>query len=204
MQKYNICNIIPSFLYIYISKSFTLHIMKSGIFSFLTKPALVVGLCLSLMPVNAQTGSDFWNHVRFGGGLAAGFGSGYTDVTVAPGAIYQFNEYVALGVGLQGTYVNQKNYFSSFMYGGTVSALFNPFPQLQLSAELEQLRVNLDVDDRLGQWDGYTRDFWNTGLFLGAGYHMNNVTVGVKYNVLFREKDMVYSDAFMPFIRVYF
>lgn len=204
MQKYNICNIIPSFLYIYISNSLTLYVMKSGTFSFLTKPALVVAFCLSLMSVNAQTTSEFWSHVKFGGGLAAGFGSGYTDVTVAPGAIYQFNDYVAVGVGVQGTYVSQKNFFTSYMYGGTVAAFLNPLPQVQLSAELEQLRVNLDVDGRLGQWNSYTRDFWNTGLFLGAGYHMNNVTVGVKYNVLFSEKDMVYSEAFMPFMRVYF
>jgi hypothetical protein len=41
-------------------------------------------------------------------------------------------------------------------------------------------------------------------LFLGAGYNTGNVVLGVRYNVLFNENDYVYSDAFMPFIRVYF
>lgn len=178
--------------------------MKSGILKILTKPVLVVALCFSLTLANAQSNSDFWSHVKFGGGLGVAFGTGYTDVTVAPGAIYQFNDYVALGVGVQGTYVKQKNYFSSFMYGASATVLFNPIPEIQLSAELEQLRVNLDVEDRLGQWDGYIRNFWNTGLFLGAGYRIDNVTVGLRYNVLFNENDMVYSEAWMPFIRVYF
>lgn len=178
--------------------------MKSGILKFLTKPVLVVAFCISTTLVSAQNNSDFWSHVKFGGGLGVSFGSGYTDITVAPGAIYQFNEYIALGVGVQGTYVKQKNYFSSFMYGGSATVLFNPIPEIQLSAEVEQLRVNLDVEDRLGQWDGYTREFWNTGLFLGAGYRIDNVTVGLRYNVLYNENDMVYSEAYMPFIRVYF
>jgi len=41
-------------------------------------------------------------------------------------------------------------------------------------------------------------------LFLGAGYNSGSVTVGVRYNVLYKSKDMVYGSPFMPFIRVYF
>lgn len=94
------------------------------------------------------------------------------------------------------------------MYGGSVVGLFNPIPQIQLSAELEQLRVNLNVDERFT--DSYTtlnyrdRDFWNTALFFGAGYQMENVTIGLRYNILYSKKDLVYSDALMPFIRIYF
>ena len=177
--------------------------MKSGIFSFLTKTAIIIAAVLTGSCANAQD-TDFWDNVQFGGGLGVAFGSGYTDITVAPGAIYRFNDYIALGLGVQGTYVNQRDYFSSFMYGPSAIALFNPLPQLQLSAEVEQLRVNLSVDERLGEWEGYSRDFWNTGLFLGAGYNMENVTVGLRYNILFDEDELVYSDALMPFIRVYF
>jgi hypothetical protein len=36
-------------------------------------------------------------NVQFGGGIGLGFGSGFTDISVAPSAIYNFNEYVALG-----------------------------------------------------------------------------------------------------------
>jgi hypothetical protein len=41
-------------------------------------------------------------------------------------------------------------------------------------------------------------------LFLGGGYGSDNVVVGVRYNLLFKESDFVYSSAMMPFIRVYF
>ena len=77
----------------------------------------------------------------------------------------------------------------------------NPLPQIQLSAEVEQLRVNLDVDNNMGNYD---RDFWNTALFLGAGYRANNVTIGLRYNILFDKNEMVYNDALMPFVRIYF
>jgi hypothetical protein len=44
--------------------------------------------------------------VQFGGGVGLGFGSNYTDISFAPSAIYNFNEYVALGG--QYTYLKQK------------------------------------------------------------------------------------------------
>lgn len=144
--------------------------------------------------------SVFWQKVQFGGGIGLSIGSGYTDVTLAPSAIYNFNKYVALGLGAQYTYVKQKNYYASHLYGGSIIGLFNPIEQIQLSAELEQLRVNVDLDGS----NSNSQDFWNTGLFLGAGYRTGNVTLGVRYNVLYDKNDYVYSDAFMPFVRVYF
>lgn len=174
--------------------------MNTRISNILTKCILIVLSCGFCSCTHAQI-SDFWERVRFGGGIGAAFGNGYTDVTLAPGALYEVNEYVGVGVGVQGTYVSFSDYYTSFIYGGSVFTLINPIPQLQLSVEVEQLRVNLSVDDINY---GYDRDFWNTAFFLGAGYRMNNVTVGLRYNVLYRERDLVYSDALMPFIRVFF
>ncbi|WP_159802432.1 hypothetical protein [Flavobacterium sp. MK4S-17] len=173
--------------------------MKSGVHNFLTKSAIII--ILFSFNLGLAQDSDFWSRVRFGGSFGLAFGNGYTDVTIAPGALYEINDYVGVGLGLQGTYVNQRRYYSSFIYGASAITVFNPIPQVQLSAEVEQLRVNLDVDDGFSD---YTRDFWNTALFLGAGYRMENVTIGLRYNVLFKENDFVYSDALMPFIRVYF
>ena len=56
----------------------------------------------------SKTQSDFWKRVQFGGGIGLSFGSGYTDISLAPSAIYNFNQYVALGIGAQYTYVKQK------------------------------------------------------------------------------------------------
>ena len=141
----------------------------------------------------------FWKNVQFGGGLGLGFGNGFTNIVVAPSAIYNFNQYVAAGVGLQYSYLQQRNLFSSQMYGASVIGLVNPIENIQLSVELEQLRVNVNYENA-----NFKDDFWNTGLFLGAGYRANNITIGARYNVLFDKDRNVYGDAFMPFVRVYF
>jgi len=137
--------------------------------------------------------------IQIGGGLGLNFGSGFTDVTVAPSVIYNFNQYFAAGVGVQGSYVRVKNFYESYIYGGSLIALLSPIEQIQLSAELEQLRVNthfskIDTDD----------NFWNTALYIGGGYRAQNVTIGVRYNVLYDKDRSVYSEPFMPFVRVYF
>ncbi|MFL9843159.1 hypothetical protein [Flavobacterium rhizosphaerae] len=183
-----------------------------NIFKILTKQSLTGLLFIHMLCMHAQNGNSFADHLRIGGSLGVAFGNGYTDISVAPGALYEFNQYFGLGAGLQGTYVNYKNYYKSVIYGGSVIGVFNPIEQLQLSAEVEQLRVNLTYDDDV-TFPGpatptynrsHERNFWNTALFFGVGYRTNNVTVGLRYNVLFREEDRVYSDALMPFIRVYF
>ena len=144
--------------------------------------------------------SSFWDNVQIGGGLGLGFGSGYTNIAVAPSAIYNINQFVSVGAGLQYSYLKQQDFYNSSLYGGSLIGLFNPIQQVQLSVELEELRANV-------KWDGYnsySNNFWNTGLFLGAGYHLDNVTIGARYNVLFQEDKGVYGDALIPFVRVYF
>ena len=152
-----------------------------------------------------KNGEGFWENVQFGGGVGVSVGSDYTDISLAPSAIYNFNQYFAAGAGLQGSFVKVKNRepynngYKSYIYGGSLVGLFTPIEQIQLSAELEELRVNQEFT----QID-YGRNFWNTALYLGLGFHTENVTVGVRYNVLYDADDFVYSEAFMPFVRVYF
>ena len=146
-----------------------------------------------------QPENQFWRNVQFGGGLGLGFGSGYTDISIAPSAIYNFNQYVALGLGLQYKYLKQKDYYASHLYGGSIIGLLNPIRQIQLSAELEQLRVNVNLEGS----DSNSQNYWNTALFVGAGYRSGNVTIGARYNVL-DDKNSIYGSAFMPFVRVYF
>ncbi|PZO22449.1 MAG: hypothetical protein DCE86_18255, partial [Flavobacteriaceae bacterium] len=115
--------------------------------------------------------------------------------------IYDFNPYFSAGLALQVSYVRDKDFYESYIYGPSLILLTNPIPEIQLSAELEQLRVNLDYDDKVG---GSSDNFWSTALFLGAGYRMDNITVGARYNVLHDSDKNVYNDALMPFVRVYF
>ncbi|UOX35207.1 hypothetical protein LXD69_06745 [Flavobacterium sediminilitoris] len=181
--------------------------MKKNLILFLTKSLFFAFLITPFLVVNAQedasikTKNPFWENVQFGGGLGLGFGSNFTNITVAPSGIYNFNEYFSAGLGLQYSYVKQKGYYQSNIYGGSIIALFNPIREIQISTEIEQLRVNSKYD---GFYGNFNDDFWNTALFIGAGYRTNNVTLGVRYNVLHKDNDGVYADALIPFVRVYF
>jgi hypothetical protein len=137
--------------------------------------------------------------VQFGGGLGLSIGSGYTDITVSPSAIYNINSILAVGTALQFGYASAKNDYSSTIYGGSLIGLINPVPQVQLSVELEEINVNTDY-----KYYNVSNSFWNTALYVGAGYRSGNVTVGVRYDVLFDKNNSYYSEAFMPFVRVYF
>ena len=57
--------------------------------------------CLSQNPASK---SDFWNHVRFGGSIGLGFTNGGFNGSIAPSAIYQFNDQFALGTSLNFNY----------------------------------------------------------------------------------------------------
>jgi hypothetical protein len=183
--------------------------MKKILFSLSTKSILMILAFFFYENVIAQyqqtpqSRSPFWEKVQFGGGLGLSFGSGYTDISIAPSAIYNVNPYLAVGLGLQGSYVSSKGYYDSGIYGMSFLTYINPIPEIQFSINLNESYVNNHYEAYYGQ-SSYTDNFWNTALFLGAGYRTGNVTVGLAYNVLFDENDNVYGDALMPFVRAYF
>ncbi|MEZ4793705.1 MAG: alpha-ketoglutarate decarboxylase [Gelidibacter sp.] len=145
--------------------------------------------------------NPFWEHVRFGGGIGLSFGDGFFSGTLAPSAIYEFNDQFALGLGLNGTYNSRKNFYKSTIFGGSVLGLFNPIQEIQLSAEFEELNVHRNWEDGLGVED---QNYWYPALFVGAGYRAQNITVGIRYDVLYDKGKSIYADPWAPFIRVYF
>ena len=147
--------------------------------------------------------TTFWSDVQIGGGLGLGFGNGFSNIAVSPSAIKPIPEQLYLVAGLQFNYLKSKDFFESTSYGASIIGLYNPAPIIHLSAELEQLRVNNILYDH--PYNSHLKEsFWNTALFLGAGYTSGNATIGIRYNVLFKENNFVYNQAWMPFIRVYF
>ena len=97
-----------------------------------------------------QPKNDFWQNVQFGGGFGLSVGSGFTNISIAPSAIYNFNEIFAAGVGLQGSYIKVDDRdvkYNSYVYGGSLIGLVRPLEEIQLSVELEQLRVNQEFPD---------------------------------------------------------
>jgi len=152
-------------------------------------------------PLPKAKTDDFWDHVQFGGGFGVSAGNDFTDITVAPSAIYNFDDHFALGLGLQYSHLKQRNYYNSNVVGGSIIGLFNPIEEIQLSLEVEEIHVNSTYTDF---YDNIKKSFWNTGLYVGGGYRADNVTIGARFNLLFDKNKDIYGDAFMPFIRVYF
>jgi hypothetical protein len=167
--------------------------------------ALLLGCLFSFAEIQAQgESSNFWENVRFGGGIGLSFGNGFFSGTLAPSAIYEFSEQFAMGVGLNGTYNSLKNEYTSTILGGSVLSLFNVIPEIQLSAEFERLYANRTYDASIIFVQAPETDFWYSGLFLGAGYRTNNITIGIRYDVLYKENESFYASAWVPFVRVYF
>lgn len=152
---------------------------------------------------------DFFDNVSIGGGLGLSIGNGIFSASISPSAVYHFNEYFSAGPGLHYSYQSGRN-FNTSLYGASVIGLANPLPQLQLSAEIEQLRYHINTEILVENPNGsfsqgeLSQDGWNTALFLGAGYRAGPATIGVRYNVLFQEDEDIYATAFVPFVRVYF
>ncbi|MFY7811567.1 MAG: hypothetical protein ACOVQ2_07540, partial [Flavobacterium sp.] len=95
-------------------------------------------------------------------------------------------------------YVESKNNFTTYIYGASMIAMANVIPSIQLSGEVEQLRLSTTFESI-----NKKENSWNTAIFLGAGYVAGNVTFGVRYNVLHNNRS-IYSEAWMPFFRVMF
>ncbi len=146
----------------------------------------------------------FWEDVRFGGGLGLSFGSGYFMWSVSPSAIYDFNKQFSAGVGLSYMSLREKRYnnYSFSTYGGSLIFLYHPIREIQLSVEPEGMQVNYTF---LATSAGReTERYFQEALFLGAGYRAGNVTIGARYNVLYKENRNIYGSALLPFVRVYF
>lgn len=162
----------------------------------------IVLFCVSTVSSsqNLENTNTFWDHVRFGGGIGLSFGDGFFSGTLAPSAIYQFNEEFGLGLGLNGTYNSLKNNYNSTILGVSVISLFNPIPELQVSGEFEQLNVNQKFENSNFEDENY----WLPALYVGLGYRTNNVTFGMRYDLLFDKNKSVFANAWTPFVRVFF
>ena len=86
-----------------------------------------------------------------------------------------------------------------------ITPLPNPQP---IAFRVQGRKIRVGIKGEVGKindsFGNDTQDFWNTALFLGAGYRNDNITLGIRYNVLHRDRDNIYAEAFMPFVRIYF
>jgi len=160
----------------------------------------LVNFCFSQNPFDEQS-SDFWGNIRYGGGVGLSFSDGFFSGTLAPAAVYDFqNAPFSLGIGLNGTYNSQKNVFKSTIVGGSIIGLFNPVRDLQASLEFEQLNVSRNFEDNQIMNETY----WYPALFVGIGYMAGNVAFGIRYDLLYDSDKSIYANAYAPFVRVFF
>jgi len=145
---------------------------------------------------------SFWSKVRFGGNVGFTFSGNTFNAVIAPSAVYEFNSIFSAGVGLNFGYNNALN-FKAINYGGSLIALVNPFQGLQLSAEFEQTGVSRTLD-ATNNINSISENFWYPSLFLGAGYRINLITIGFRYDILYNQNTSIYASAFAPFVRVFF
>ena len=146
----------------------------------------------------AQNDDDtkFWDHVKFGGGLGLSFGSNNTTIAISPSAIYEFNDQFALGTGVSYLYA-KNNDLKSNVFGTGILSLYNPIDEFQLSVEFEQLFVS----QKLGS---LKNSFNYPALYLGGAYRVGNVSVGLRYDVLYDDNKSIFASAFSPIFRIYF
>ena len=167
----------------------------------MNRSVFLIGLLLifSNLSINAQNSNDdFWENVRFGGGFNVGFGSNYTTIAISPSAIYDFSDEFSTGLSLSYLYSKNKTFNTTAnVYGASVISLYNPFDNFQFSGEFEELNINFN--NGLNQ-----NSYWNPALYLGTAYRTGGISIGLRYDVLYKENKSIYSSALTPVFRIYF
>ncbi len=166
------------------------------------KVLLFILFCLSfsaygqLDSLGINQPSRFWDNVRFGGGLGLSFGNNITVINVSPSAIYDFQNNFALGVSLGYLYAKDGD-FRSNVFSPGVLAFYNPAEEVQLSAEFEQLFINQE-------FGADSRSFEYPALYLGVAYRIGWAAFGVRYDILYDERDAIFASPWSPIVRIYF
>ena len=161
------------------------------------KSVLLLFLSISFTMVSQQK-SDFWEHVRYGGGFAMSFGN-QTTIGISPSAVYGFDNGFSLGAGLAYTY-REIGSVTTNVYGGSLISLYQiPKVGVQLSGEFEQSFAK--------QKNGANSSTFNSNfpaLYFGAAYNKGRFAIGFRYDVLYDENKSVYASPFSPIVRFYF
>ncbi|WP_139957066.1 hypothetical protein [Flavicella sediminum] len=164
------------------------------------KNSLLFVFILAFCTAGFAQNSFSWEKVRYGGRFSFEFSNETTSIIVAPVAIYPLNKKLSLGASVSLGYAKFKDPEAKlYNYGISVLTYYNPIGQVELSAELEQSFVNQrsTISDAKINYNFLA-------FYLGAGYRTRNVTLGMRYDVLYKKEEGLYASPFAPFVRVYF
>ncbi len=135
--------------------------------------------------------------------LGLGFGLNFvggTSLSLSPNLTYKINDKMAAGAGLLFNYNAVKNLQTTTTVGANVLYFYTPIEKLITTAEFAEMYVNRDL-----KFSGIKDNFWDTALFVGAGYQITpKISAGAKYNLLYNKNKSVYSSPFVPFVNISF
>jgi opacity protein-like surface antigen len=116
--------------------------------------------------------------------------------------MYSLSDKVAIGAGIQGSYSAIKDLQNTTTFGGNMLTQYNPSRSILTLVELVLLNVSTKTDTPTGE----TKDtYWDTALFVGAGVNITEkITIGAKYNLLYKEDESVYTSPILPFVNISF
>lgn len=139
--------------------------------------------------------------LKFGCGVGVNFVGG-TNLSLSPNATYSLSKSVSVGGGIQASYAALKNIQNTTTFGLNLLGNYNPIKQILTTLEFAQLKVNSTNETTP---EKITRNFWESILFIGAGYNINSkISIGAKYNMLYKEEKSVYTSAIVPFVNIGF
>ncbi|AYN68071.1 hypothetical protein D1013_12150 [Euzebyella marina] len=139
--------------------------------------------------------------LKFGCGFGLSFVGG-TNIGLAPNLMYAVSEKVSVGAGLQGNYTSIKDVQSTTTFGANVITQYNPIQRLTTLIEFAELNVNTKKEEVTGE---IKDSFWESILFIGAGLNITDkIALGVKYNVLYKDDESVYTSPVIPFVNITF
>lgn len=160
------------------------------------KKIFLVIILTSTIASFSQEKNDFWENVRFGGGITLAFNN-QTTIGVSPSAIYQFNNGFSLGAGATYMYSKFENSTRN-LYGGSIISLYQiPATSFQISGEYEHLFANQSNNST-------STNFNFPALYLGAAYNQGSFAIGLRYDLLFDKNKSVFASAFSPIVRFFF
>lgn len=139
--------------------------------------------------------------LKFGVGFGLNFVGG-TNISLAPNLTYKLSEKVSIGGGIQGSYSALKDIQSTTTFGANVITQYSPIRQITTLLEFAELNVSTKTDTPTGK---ISNNYWDSALFLGAGYNITEkISLGAKYNLLYKEDESVYTSAIIPFVNITF
>ena len=137
--------------------------------------------------------------LNFGLGFGLNFVGG-TSISVSPNLTYRINDQLSAGGGLLFNYTAIKDVQKTTTIGANLLVNYYPIEKLYTTLEFAEMHVNRNMEIF------NTKDeFWDSALFVGAGYQITpKISVGGKFNVLYDKDKSVYSSPFVPFVNISF